>query len=132
MPLRPIHPVRVALGAVGIAVGVVGVLALREATLSTHQDVDATSTAVLVLDAESKDREHGRTLDEMVEALVLSCRLEVGDSDLDGVIERHPGNRYVATFRPALDQTNRRQLRGCLEDWTIDHVRLDVVSLISR
>jgi hypothetical protein len=30
-------------------------------------------------------------------------------------------------LEPTLDATNERQLRGCLEDWTIDHVRLDVV-----
>jgi hypothetical protein len=28
-----------------------------------------------------------------------------------------------------MDETNRRQFRGCLEDWLIDHVRLDVVTL---
>jgi hypothetical protein len=32
-------------------------------------------------------------------------------------------------LQPALDETNRKQLRGCLEDWTIDSVRADVVSL---
>jgi hypothetical protein len=29
----------------------------------------------------------------------------------------------------ALDQTNRRQFRGCLEDWIVDHLQLDVVEL---
>jgi hypothetical protein len=28
-----------------------------------------------------------------------------------------------------MDETNRRQFRGCLEDWLVDHIRLDVVSL---
>jgi hypothetical protein len=28
-----------------------------------------------------------------------------------------------------MDETNRRQFRGCLEDWTIDHLRLDVETL---
>jgi hypothetical protein len=28
-----------------------------------------------------------------------------------------------------MDDTNRRQFRGCVEDWMIDHVRLDVVRL---
>jgi hypothetical protein len=29
-----------------------------------------------------------------------------------------------------MDETNRRQFRGCLEDWVVDQVRLDVVSLV--
>jgi hypothetical protein len=28
-----------------------------------------------------------------------------------------------------MDDTNRRQFRGCVEDWIVDHVRLDVVRL---
>jgi hypothetical protein len=28
-----------------------------------------------------------------------------------------------------MDETNRRQFRGCLEDWTVDHLRLDVEAL---
>jgi hypothetical protein len=30
---------------------------------------------------------------------------------------------------PALDDSNQRQFRGCLEDWVIDHVKLDVEEL---
>ena len=55
------------------------------------------------------------------------CRLEVGRSDLKSL--RHDGDgRYTARLEPGMDQTNARQLRGCLEDWTTDHVRIDVVA----
>jgi hypothetical protein len=27
-----------------------------------------------------------------------------------------------------MDQTNRRQFRGCLEDWTLDQLLVDVVA----
>jgi hypothetical protein len=30
---------------------------------------------------------------------------------------------------PALDETNRRQFRGCMEDWVIDHVRINVTDM---
>jgi hypothetical protein len=30
---------------------------------------------------------------------------------------------------PALDETNQRQFRGCVEDWIIDHLKVDVVEL---
>jgi hypothetical protein len=59
---------------------------------------------------------------------VLTCRLEV-ESDLAGPIERLGHGRYRAVLVPALDDSNQRQFRGCLEDWVIDHVRLDVEKL---
>jgi hypothetical protein len=123
-----VKPVQVVLGAAGLAVGVVGVFALREATLSTHSPVDPDSRVELVLDARSRHREAGQTLPEMVEALVLTCRLEVS-SDVAGPIRAEGDGRFRAVLQPALDETNRKQLRGCLEDWTIDSVQADVVSL---
>jgi hypothetical protein len=122
-----LRPGRLALGAVGLAVGVVAVLALREATLSTHEAVDARETKVVV-SGETKGGEENQTLSEMVEAQLLTCRLEV-ESDLTGPVERVGDGRFRAVLVPALDDSNRRQFRGCLEDWIIDHVRLDVVEL---
>ena len=118
---------KLALAVVGLGIGVVGVLALREATLSTHEDVDARETR-LVLSGQTKGGEQNQTLSEMVEAQVLTCRLEV-ESDLAGPIERLGDGRYRAVLVPALDDSNQRQFRGCLEDWVIDHVRLDVEAL---
>ena len=122
-----ITPAGVALGAVGLGIGVVAVLALREATLTTHADVVPPSTE-LVVAADVKGGEPGQTVAEMVEAVVLACRLEVA-SDVDGAIEPLGGDRFRLSLVPGLDESNRRQLRGCLEDWVVDHVRLDVVSL---
>ena len=117
----------IALGVVGLGVGVVAVLLLREATLSTHERVDARQTR-LVLSAETKGGEEHQTLSEMVQAQVLTCRLEV-ESDVEGPIERLGNGRYRAVLEPALDDTNQRQFRGCLEDWVIDHVKIDVLEL---
>jgi hypothetical protein len=125
--VRKVRPGRVALGAVGLAVGVVAVLALREATLSTHESVDARQTR-LVVSGHTKGGEEHQTLSEMVEAQVLTCRLEV-ESDVSGPIERLADGRFRAVLVPALDDSNRRQFRGCLEDWIIDHVQLDVEEL---
>jgi hypothetical protein len=118
---------KIALGVVGLGIGVVGVLALREATLSTHEAVDARETR-LVLSGKTKGGEERQTLSEMVEAQVLACRLEV-ESDLARPIERLGDGRYRAILVPALDDSNKRQFRGCLEDWVIDHVQLDVEAL---
>ena len=117
----------IVLGVVGLGVGIVAVLLLREATLSTHERVDARQTG-LVLSAETKGGEEHQTLSEMVQAQVLTCRLEV-DSDVEGPIERLGHGRYRAFLEPALDDTNQRQFRGCLEDWVIDHIKIDVENL---
>lgn len=125
--MRKLRPGLVLLGLIGLGIGVVGVLALREATLSTHQRV-AGRGMELVVSAKTKGGEKSQTLSEMVEAQLLACRLEV-NTDLDGRIEPLGSGRFRAELALALDQTNRRQFRGCLEDWIVDHLQLDVVQL---
>jgi hypothetical protein len=120
-------PARVALGLVGLVVGIVGVLALREATLSTHQPVDAAAME-LVVHARTKGGETNQTLAEMVEAQLLTCRLEVA-SDLSAPIEPLGDGRFRVELQPAMDQTNKRQFRGCVEDFVTDHLQIDVLEL---
>lgn len=118
----------IALGVVGVIVSLFATLALRDATLSTHQPVPPDSRIEVVVDARTKGGEVGQTLGEMVEAQVLLCRLEVS-SDVVGNVEAIALGRYRAVLAPSMDESNRRQFRGCLEDWVLDHVRLDVVRL---
>ena len=124
---------RVALGVVGLVLGGLAVSALREATLSTHQAIADDSTVEVVVEVESEGREASQSDDEMIEALFVICRLEV-NSDLVGEIEPLPPRPddddalYRAVLQPAMDQTNRRQFRGCLEDWTLDQLLVDVVA----
>jgi hypothetical protein len=125
--VRKLRPGRVVLGLIGLGIGVVAVLALREATLSTHQRV-AGRGMELVVSAKTKGGEKSQTLSEMVEAQLLTCRLEV-NTDLDGRIEPLGSGRFRAELALALDQTNRRQFRGCLEDWIVDHLQVNVVQL---
>ncbi len=125
---RRFRPVAVAMGIVGLAIGGLGVLALREATLSTHQRVDPDSQIELVVSASSRGPEPSQSLAELVDAQVRLCRLEV-TSDVVGEIAPQGDNQFRAILRPSLDETNRRQFRGCIEDWVIDHVRLNVVTL---
>jgi hypothetical protein len=121
--------IRIGLGAVGAAVGTLAVVALREATLSTHDEpAEPGSRMDLVVDARYRHPEQGQGLDELVEAQVQMCRLEVS-SDVVGPIEHQGDGRFRTELSPSMDQTDRRQFRGCLEDWMIDGVLLDVVSL---
>ena len=122
---------RLALGAVGLIGGVLGVIAVRDATLSTHQPAVAGSEVEVVVSARSEGAEQGQSLSELVQALLLTCRLEV-PADLTGPISDEGGGRYRVTLAPALDKTDRRQLRGCIEDWTIDQLMVDVVSFEDR
>ena len=123
-----VKPTQVVVGIAGLAIGVLGVLSLREATLSTHGRVDPDSRVELVLHAETHRPEPRQTLPEMVEAQLQTCRLEV-TSDLDGPIESLGEGRFRAVLTPAMDETNRRQFRGCVEDFMIDHVQIDVIQL---
>jgi hypothetical protein len=117
------------LALVGVTIGMISVIALREATLSTHDEVIAPDSRMeVVMKADMKGQEEHQTLDELVEAQVLYCRLEV-ESDLVGPIADKGDGKFVAILSPSMDQSNRRQFRGCLEDWALDHLKLDVKSL---
>jgi hypothetical protein len=118
---------RVVLGAIGLAIGLAAVLALREATLSTHEPITGEGVE-LVVSARTEGGEQDQTLAEMVEAQLQTCRLEV-TSDLDGPIEPLGDGRFRALLTPAMDETNRRQFRGCVEDFMIDHVQINVIEL---
>jgi hypothetical protein len=120
-------PGRLALGAVGLAVGIGGVLALREATLSTHGEPVGPEIE-LVVAAEERGSEPGQSLAEIVRAQIQTCRLEV-TSDVVGSVDDLGDGRFRAVLRPSMDLTNRKQFRGCMEDWVIDHVRINVVHL---
>jgi len=118
----------VVLAIVGLAIGILGVGVLREATLSTHDAIRPGSQVELLIEGDVNQNERTQTLAEMVEAQVLVCRLEV-KSDLVGEIEERDDGSFRALLAPGLDETDRRQFRGCLEDWVIDGVRLDVIAL---
>jgi hypothetical protein len=125
--VKKLSPVKLLLGVIGLAIGIIGVLALREATLSTHEAVEG-SGMELVVDADSKGGEQGQSLKEMVEAQLLACRLEVS-SDVVDPLESLGGGQFRTVLEPALDETNKKQFRGCVEDWIIDHLRVSVVEL---
>ncbi len=121
MMLRPFA------AAVAVVVLGFGVIALRDATLSTHRAVPSDSSIELIFRIASHGAERGQTLDEVAEALVITCRLEVTSDP--GPIEHLDSQRFRVVLRPSMDDTDQRQFRGCIEDWTIDHVRADVERL---
>jgi hypothetical protein len=117
------------LGAVvGLGVLTAGVVLLRDATLSTHQQTAPDSRIELVMRVRINGGEARQTVDEMAEATLLACRLEVS-ADPVGPLEDLGDGRFRSVLSPSMDDTDQRQFRGCLEDWSIDHVRTDVERL---
>ena len=126
---------RVPVGAVVVALVLVALFGLMvkwavDNTLTRHEEVAPGSSLVLTIRGEREDdAEHERH--ELVEALVTMCQLEVNsvvDSDSIRTVDEDRGI-YSATFQPALDKADQRQLRGCLEDLRIDHFRAWVQSM---
>lgn len=116
-------------GIVAAAIVVAGIVLLRAETMSTHTASLPGSLTHVIVEVDTKNRELSSTRREMVQALILTCRLEV-DADLRsrGVPETHDDG-YRFTLTPALDKSDRLQLRGCLEDMRIDHLQAEVVRM---
>jgi hypothetical protein len=120
------------LGLAGLGLGLVAVSALREATLSTHQPVSPGSKVEVTVKARSHNTEQIQTLEEAVEAQLLTCRLEVASDIVEEQAEpQQEGNEGIFTvvLQPQLDETNRRQFKGCVEDFVIDGLQMDVLEM---
>jgi hypothetical protein len=120
------------LGLAGLGLGLVAVSALREATLSTHQPVSPGSKVEVTVKARSHNTEQNQTLEEAVEAQLLTCRLEVASDVVEEQAEpQQEGNEGIFTvvLQPQLDETNRRQFKGCVEDFVIDGLQMDVLEM---
>jgi hypothetical protein len=120
--------VKVIAAVVGLGLLVVGIVVLRDATLSTHQQTAPDSRIELVMHVSIKGGEARQTIDEMADATLLACRLEVSADPVEP-LEALDDGRFRSVLSPSMDDTDQRQFRGCLEDWTIDHVRVDVETL---
>lgn len=120
------------LGVVGLVAGGVLVSLLREATLSTHQPVSPYSQVEVTVHARVHNTERNQSLAEAVEAQLLTCRLEVASDVVEELREPQPTateGEFTVVMQPALDQTNRRQFKGCVEDFVIDGLQMDVVDM---
>jgi hypothetical protein len=97
--------------------------------MSTHVRMAPDSQLAVTVDADSHGSEPGQSLRDMVAAKVSVCRLEVGASDRVGPLERGADGRFRFVLQPSLDDTDRTQFRGCMEDWNVDHLLVDVIEM---
>lgn len=120
---------RLAIG-VGIVVVIIGVVVLREQTMTRDEPGVAGTATEVVVRATTRNAEPTTTNAELTAALVSTCRVEVKAepvADLERVsAEDH---RYRLVLAPALDEFDQRQLHGCLEDAAISHLQVKVVAL---
>ena len=124
-----VTPLRVAVALVVLALVGAGTWQLRSATMSTHVPVDPVSRLAVTVDAESRLSETGQSLREQVMAKVSMCRLEVRASDPVGPLDPMSDGRFRFVLQPSLDDTDRIQFRGCMEDWNVDHLIVDVTEM---
>jgi hypothetical protein len=120
------------LGVAGLAVGGVLVSLLREATLSTHQPVSPYSQVEVTVHARVHNTERNQTLTEAVQAQLLTCRLEVVSDIVETRSAPEPSateGEFTVVMQPAFDQTNRRQFKGCVEDFVTDGLQMDVIEM---
>lgn len=124
--------VPVLLGIIGLAVGGLLVSLLREATLSTHQPVSPYSRVEVTVRGSIHNTEDNQTLAEAVEAQLLTCRLEVTSDIIETLSQPEPSateGEFTVVLQPKLDQTNRRQFKGCVEDFVTDGLQMDVLEM---
>lgn len=82
--------------------GVAAVVALRQATLSTHQPVPPGSSVELTVAAHSRGAERSQGLDELVEAQLATCRLEINSDLID--VGPMPDGEADDRYRAVLDR----------------------------
>jgi hypothetical protein len=108
-----------------------GGASLMDHTLSRHEDVPPDSELVVEMTIATRTGVEAGN-EEIAEALVVACQLEVRSNVLPDSIKTIEDGRYQFVMRPGLDDSDRRQLIGCLQDFRIDNVLANVVSTRQR
>ena len=114
------------LGALGVLAVVATIVVLREAMMTRHTPVDPDTEMHLVVRASSNVAE--ADVGEMVAALFSGCQLEVATDPVGPPTDLGSGE-FLLRIRPALDESNQRQIAGCIEDAKIDRLQAKVLSM---
>ncbi len=127
----PLISLAIALLVMGLVV--VAVRWAVDNTLTRHAEVEPGSSLLVTIHGERQSSaEHDEA--ELVEAVVAICQLEVGgkvDPDSLRLVD-DDADLYQVEFTPSLDTSDRRQLKGCIQDVRIDHFKASIVSMEDR
>lgn len=113
----------IALGCLVLAA--LGVVKMAELTMTRHEAVPAGSRMEVVVEAYTKGHS-GFTRLQMSRALFMACRLLTNSAVVEEDFRRLAPDTFRFVLTPALDDSDQRQLRGCLEDARLDQLQLDV------
>lgn len=122
---------RLALGAIGIITVAVGIFALRAETMSRETaQVRADVDLVVEFKVEAKLL-HSYELPTVASSIFNACRLQA-EAGFEQPLRRVGDNRFRAVLSPAPNETDRKQLAGCLSDLMLAHTRSGDVQMYER
>lgn len=104
------------------------VVVLRETTRTVHTAVPTGARTEVEVVAYVR-QEHPEARRDLTSGLVELCRARVGTGLADPGLETVAPGRYRFALEPGLDEFNRREMHGCLEDARLQHLELDVLRL---
>jgi hypothetical protein len=116
---------RILVWGLAAALALTGVLLLRSELMTVEVEQPEGSYTDVVVSA-TVVREDPGVREEMIRGLVSTCRLLVNaDVVAQSFITVEPGV-FAFRLRPGLDEFDRRELRGCLSDLRVQHLRAQV------
>lgn len=101
-----------------------GVLFLRAELMTVDIPQPEGSYTDVVLAVSIREDEAVR--EEMARGLVSTCRLLVNADVVEDTFTTVDDGVFAFRVRPGLDEFDRRELRGCLEDLKVQHLLADV------
>ncbi len=116
---------RLFVGLVVAALAGTSLLALRAELMTVEVEQPEGSYTEVVLAADVV-RENADVRAEMAHGLVSTCRLLVNADVVEQSFRAVDDGVFAFRLRPGLDEFDRRELRGCLSDLRVQHLRLDV------
>lgn len=111
-----------------LAAAGVGIPVLADATISRRTDPIPGWRMEMVVDA-SVSHEPMNSVEEMTRSLFRICRLQVPVSVLEDRFSEVGEARYRFVIEPALNDSDKRQLHGSLEDMRVQHLQVDVLEI---
>lgn len=119
---------RAILALVLVVAGVLAVDMLGDLTQTRGDPIVPGSRSEVTLELDAQRYKHD--LDAAAGHLVAACAGSTGSVVLDERgVERVERGVYRFSVEPSLGVENRRKLTGCLEDFTVDRLLADVVSV---
>ncbi len=104
------------------AAGLVGVVALMEATQNRPDDPPPGSTSTLAFTVSTRDFPGGEQTAARTHMAVCAATVDEATISVPAKAKEAEDDAWRVTIAPALGEHGRKRLEGCLEDVTLDRV----------